>query len=59
MELRERLRTPIADAVREAEREGEERVITLLEQGYTLEQIKQMHSQGAKTQTRQGMVIPQ
>ena len=62
MELRERLRTPLADAVREGERkakqEGEERVIALLEQGYTLEQIKQIHLQSTEIQTRQGTVIP-
>jgi predicted nucleic acid-binding protein len=46
MELRERLRTPLADAIRESERKGEQkagrRIITLLEQGCTVEQLKEI-----------------
>jgi uncharacterized protein YajQ (UPF0234 family) len=55
MELRERLRTPLADAVREAEREAEQRgklegeqkerkqILELITQkNYTLEQLKEI-----------------
>ncbi|MDR2446294.1 MAG: hypothetical protein LBD58_03225 [Treponema sp.] len=49
MELRERLRTHWQDYLREGERRGmqlgERRVIELLEQGYTLEQIKRTLAQ--------------
>jgi hypothetical protein len=49
MELRERLRTPIADAIRKAEREAKlaeqkerNRIMELLNQNYTVEQLKEI-----------------
>jgi hypothetical protein len=47
MKLEERLRTKWQEYLKQGEQKGEERIIGLLEQGYTLQQIKELVAQEA------------